>query len=302
MNLDGVLFFPVTPFDDGGVATPLLERHIESGLAHAPGAVFVACGTGEMHALSPEEYAVAVKSAVGTTAGSVPVLAGAGGPLPTAMEHARTAQEAGADGILLLPPYLATGPVAGMVDYVTAVARSTDLPVVVYQRGQVRFTPEAVAGLAKIPNIVGFKDGLGDMELMHSIVLEVRRTVGDDFWFFNGLPTAELTVPAYRGVGVPLYSSAVFCFAPEIATAYYRATQAEDAATVQRLSGEFYAPLVRLRNRVPGYAVSLVKAGVRIRGLDVGTVRPPLTEPSSEHLHELEALIGHGLSQVGGPA
>jgi 5-dehydro-4-deoxyglucarate dehydratase len=299
MRLDGVLFFPVTPFDDGGVDTAMLERHVDSRLSFGPGAVFVACGTGEMHALGPDEHAAAVKVAVATCAGATPVLAGAGGPLPTAVEHARRAEEAGADGILLLPPYLVGGPVEGVVGYVRAVAASTRLPVVVYQRGQVRFTPSAVAELASLDNVVGFKDGLGDLELMHRIVLEVRRTAGEDFLFFNGLPTAEVTVPAYRGVGVPLYSSAVFCFAPEVAEAYHRATEDGDRETVERLTALFYAPLVALRDRAPGYAVSLVKAGVRLRGLDVGRVRPPLVEPTERDLRELDALIATGLSLVG---
>jgi 5-dehydro-4-deoxyglucarate dehydratase len=94
-------------------------------------------------------------------------------------------------------------------------------------------------------------------------------------------------MPAYRGIGVELYSSAVFAFAPEIALAYLKGDE--------RLLTEFYAPLVRLRGKVPGYPVSLVKAGVRLRGLDVGAVRPPLVDVTDEHLEELEALIKAGL-------
>ena len=66
----------------------------------------------------------------------------------------------------------------------------------------------------------------------------------------------------------------------------------------ERLLTEFYAPLVRLRSKVPGYAVSLIKAGVRLRGLDVGGVRPPLAEVTDEHLAELRELIKVGLDRV----
>lgn len=299
MQLDGVLFFPITPFTEGRLDTALLARHIESGLAHDPGAVFVACGTGEMHALSSLEHHDAVSAAVRVAGGTVPICAGAGGPLPAAIRHAERAEAAGADALLLLPPYLVNAPARGIVEYVRAVAEATPLPVIVYQRGQVRFSAETAVEVAGLPNVVGFKDGLGDMELMHQIVLAVRESAGPDFMFFNGLPTAELTVPAYRGIGVPLYSSAVFCFAPEIAKAFYHAVEKGDTAARDRLLKGFYVPLVRLRGKVPGYAVSLVKAGVRLRGLDVGPVRAPLVEPDAEDIAALGSLIDDGLALVG---
>ncbi|GGP87392.1 5-dehydro-4-deoxyglucarate dehydratase [Streptosporangium pseudovulgare] len=288
MNLSGVLFFPVTPFGpDGSLAEDVLAEHLRRGLAHSPGGVFVACGTGEFSALSEAEHARAVRVATETAAGRVPVLAGAGGPIGAALAQARAAREAGADGLLLMPPYLTNGPREGYATYVAAVAEV--LPVIVYQRGSVVLTPEQAVELSRIPGVAGIKDGLGDIDLMQRTVLAVREE-RPDFLFFNGLPTAELTMPAYRAIGVDLYSSAVFCFAPEIATAYLNGDE--------RLIREFYAPLVRLRGKVPGYAVSLVKAGVRYRGLDVGTVRPPLVEPSAEHLEELAKLVTTGLALV----
>lgn len=291
MHLEGVLFFPVTPFDaEGGLAEDVLAEHIRRGLAHGPGAVFAACGTGEFTALSEDEHARAVRVAARVTAGAVPVFAGAGGPLGAALNQARAAKEAGADGLLLMPPYLAQGPADGLLAYVRQVA-SVGLPLVIYQRGPLVLEVETAVALARIPGVIGLKDGLGDIDRIQRIVLAVRDAVGDGFTFFNGLPTAELTMPAYRGLGVTLYSSAVFAFAPEIATAYLRG---ED-----RLLTAFYAPLVRLRAKVPGYAVSLVKAGVRLRGLPVGPVRPPLAEPSPEHLEELKALLTSGLALVG---
>ncbi|GLW08505.1 putative 5-dehydro-4-deoxyglucarate dehydratase 1 [Microtetraspora sp. NBRC 13810] len=291
MDLSGVLFFPVTPFTArGGLAGDVLAEHIGRGLAHRPGGVFVACGTGEFSALSEAEHAAAVGVAVRACAGAAPVVAGAGGPLGAALNQAAAAREAGADGLLLMPPYLAQGPAGGLTAYVREIA-GVGLPVIVYQRGPVVLEPEAAVELARIPGVVGLKDGVGDIDRMQRIVLAVREEIGPEFTFFNGLPTAELTMPAYRGLGVELYSSAVFAFAPEIATAYLNGDH--------RLLTAFYAPLVRLRAKVPGYGVSLVKAGVRLRGLDVGRVRPPLAEPLPEHLAELDRLIKSGLELVG---
>ncbi|PPS67455.1 MULTISPECIES: 5-dehydro-4-deoxyglucarate dehydratase [Streptomyces] len=297
MKFHGVLFFPVTPFAaDGSLDEERLAQHIESGVAAGAGGVFVACGTGEFHALSTEEIERATRVAVQTTAGRVPVLAAAGGPTPVARDQAARVERAGADGILLLPPYLVSAPQQGLVRYVEEVIAATDLPVVFYQRGTARLSAETAAEIAALPGVVGFKDGIGDIERMHRIVRAVRAVPGtEDFQFFNGLPTAEMTAPAYQGIGVELYSSAVFAFAPEIALAFHRALAEDDDALVSRLLDEFYGPLVALRDEVPGYAVSLVKAGVTLRGLDVGGVRAPLIDPTPEHIARLAELLDHGL-------
>ena len=301
MKFHGVLFFPVTPFAaDGSLDEERLAQHIESGVAAGAGGVFVTCGTGEFHALSAEEVERATRVAVTTTAGRVPVLAAAGGPAPVARDQATRVERAGADGILLLPPYLVSAPQQGLVRYVEEVIAATDLPVVFYQRGTARLTAETAAEIAALPGVVGLKDGIGDIERMHRIVRAVRAVPGtEDFQFFNGLPTAEMTAPAYQGVGVELYSSAVFAFAPEIALAFHRALAEDDEALVSRLLDEFYGPLVALRDEVPGYAVSLVKAGVTLRGLDVGGVRAPLLDPTPDHVARLSKLLDHGLEVVG---
>lgn len=152
--------------------------------------------------------------------------------------------------------------------------------------------------LARTEGIIGFKDGLGDLDLMQRIVSAVRSEVPGDFLYFNGLPTAELTGLAYRGVGITLYSSAVFCFAPEIALAFHRALNTGDDATVNRLLDGFYRPFVDLRAQGRGYAVALVKAGVRLRGLEVGEVRPPLNEPTEDHVKQLAQLIDRGYALI----
>ncbi|MFE0251594.1 5-dehydro-4-deoxyglucarate dehydratase [Streptomyces sp. NPDC059010] len=300
MKFQGVLFFPVTPFgSDGSPDEERLAQHIESGVAAGAGGVFVACGTGEFHALTPEEIERATRVAVETTAGRVPVLAAAGGPVPVARDQAARVERAGADGILLLPPYLVTAPQQGLVRYVEEVTAATDLPVIFYQRGTARLTERTAARIAALPQVIGLKDGIGDIERMHRIVRAVRAVPGAaDFRFFNGLPTAELTAPAYRGIGVDLYSSAVFAFAPEIALAFHRALAEGNDVLVGRLLDEFYGPLVELRDEVPGYAVALVKAGVTLRGLDVGGVRAPLLDPTPEHIARLAKLIDHGLEAV----
>jgi 5-dehydro-4-deoxyglucarate dehydratase len=262
--------------------------------------VFVACGTGEFPALSTAEHAAAVRVAVEVAGGRVPVLAGAGGALPHAVANARAAADAGADGILLLPPYLVSGPPAGLRAWASEVVGATGLPAILYGRDNARYTPSVVAELAADPRVVGYKDGTGDLDLVQRIVVALRRA-GRELVLFNGLPTAEWTMPAYAGIGVHRYSSAVFAFLPEVATAFRRALRAGDDARVLELLEGFYDPFVALRDRVPGYAVSLVKAGVTLRGqVAAGSVRAPLVDPSPADLAELDRLVARGLELADG--
>ncbi|MDT0265148.1 5-dehydro-4-deoxyglucarate dehydratase [Streptomyces sp. DSM 44915] len=301
-RLNGLLFFPVTAYGpDGSLNLTAYRAHLRAGLDAGAGAVFACCGTGEFHALTPEEFEACVAVAVDETAGAVPVVAGAGYGTALATDFARRAERAGADGLLAMPPYLVVADQRGLVRHFAALAAATSLEVIVYQRDNVVLAPETVVELAAIPGIVGLKDGLGDLDLLQRTISAVRSADLDQrFRYFNGLPTAELTGLAYRGLGVTLYSSATFAFLPEVALAFHAALAEDDRATLDRLLDGFYRPLVELRNRGRGYAVSLVKAGVRMRGLDVGEVRSPLAEPLPEHLDQLAELVDRGLGLVRG--
>jgi 5-dehydro-4-deoxyglucarate dehydratase len=297
---NGLLFFPITPYrDDGSVDLEELAAHVIRGVDAGAGGVFAACGTGEFSALEPDEYARAVRAAVDAVGDRVPVFGGAGGPVRTARRFAGLALDAGAGGILLLPPYLTEASGAGLVEYVRQATRA-DLPVIVYNRANARFSEDSAVAVARLPQVIGFKDGAGDLDLMSRIVRAVRDDVGHaPFHFFNGMPTAEVTQRAYRAIGVPLYSSAAFAFAPRVALAYYDALESGDTATLDALDRAFYHPLARLRAKGAGYAVALIKAGVELAGHRAGGVRPPLTEVAPEHRDELSQILKSGLQVVG---
>jgi len=298
MRLQGLLSFPLTPFTaDDKVDLAVFAEHVNRQVAAGPSALFVACGTGEFTALGREEYADVVSTAVRVAEGRVPVFAGAGGGPQGARESARAAADAGADGVLLLPPYLVAAPPAGVLRHVQYVAAACPLPIVVYQRANAVLDQKSAVALLDLPNVVGIKDGRGDVDAMLRLVTAVR-TSGHpraaEFGFLNGLPTAELSVQAYEAIGVDSYSSAVLCFAPDIAMAFYRAYRAGDRVAVQTLLAEFYLPFVALRDLVPGYAVALVKAGARLSGLEMGSTRPPLVDPPPEHVEALAGVLERG--------
>ncbi|WP_158889161.1 5-dehydro-4-deoxyglucarate dehydratase [Amycolatopsis anabasis] len=304
IELDGLLAFPLTPFtDDLELNLDAFAQHVEGHVSAGAGALFVACGTGEFSALSPDELAALLRTARDVVDGRVPVWVGAGGGAATARAGIAAAERGGADGVLLLPPYLVSGPPSGLVDHVRYAVRGNDIPVIVYHRSPGVFDARSAADLLDIPAVVGLKDGFGDVDLMSRIAATVRGTGterGREFLFFNGLPTAEVSARAYSAIGVARYSSAVHCFAPEIAARFHRALSERDDAVVDALLTGFYLPLVALRDETPGFAVSLVKAAARLRGQKVGGVRPPLAEPNADQLKRLEQVIGTGLSTLEG--
>ncbi|WP_308291619.1 5-dehydro-4-deoxyglucarate dehydratase [Microbacterium sp. G2-8] len=291
---DRVLFFPVTAFDDRDrVDGDLVAQHIAGRIDDRPGAVFAACGTGEFHALSLDDYRAVVRAAVAATNGSIPVLTGAGGPVGHALACARIAAEEGADGLLVMPPYLVGAPQEGLIAYIERIAAETELPLVVYHRANAQFAPASIARLLQNPRVVGIKDGAGDLQIAQQFVLEAERS-GRDILFFNGLLTAEMTQAAYSAIGVPMYSSAAFAMAPRVTAGFFTALRAGDLPTQHRLLDEFFTPLVALRDEVPGFAISLVKAGVRLGGLPVGGVRAPLTDPNAAQTDRLAQILARG--------
>jgi 5-dehydro-4-deoxyglucarate dehydratase len=198
---------------------------------------------------------------------------------------------------LLMPPYLVSAPPAGVLRHIAYVTDGAPLPVVVYQRDNAQLDPTTVVGLLDLPSVIGLKDGVGDVETMLREVTAVRTSGhprADTFNFLNGLPTAELSVQAYEAIGVASYSSAVLDFMPELATGFFRAVRARDEVAVRRLLAAFFLPFAALRAQVPGYAVSLIKAGSRIAGLDLGGVRPPLIDPTPEHVAQLAEIMAAG--------
>tara|TARA_B100001179_G_C18602310_1_gene411225 strand:- start:1787 stop:2704 length:918 start_codon:yes stop_codon:yes gene_type:complete len=286
---DGLLSFPVTDFDaEGRFDAESYRARLEWFISHKISAVFVAGGTGEFFSLSLEEFRAIVRLAVEVVDGKLPVIASAGLSVATGSEFARIAEEEGADGILLMPPYLTECPQDGLVEYASRICQSTSVSVIYYNRGNGVLNAQSAKRLADAnPNLVGLKDGKGDMQALNRVI----KTVGDRLAYVGGVPTAEIIAEAYLAVGVNTYSSAVFNFVPDMAVTFYKALRAGDSDTVRKISREFFLPFVALRDHKAGYAVSLIKAGTDLIGRPSGAVRAPLEMPSDDERKQLEQLI-----------
>ncbi len=286
----GLLSFPLTDFDGhGDFHKKGYEKRLEWLAPYGASALFAAGGTGEFFSLTGDEYPGIIQTAVDTCRGVVPIIAGAGGPTRFAIQCAQAAEKAGAHGILLLPHYLTEAGQEGLAAHVDAVCKSVDFGVIVYNRGgATRFKPDTLAALAeRNPNLVGFKDGVGDIEA----VTTIQNRLGDRVSYLGGLPTAEVFAEAYNAAGFPVYSSAVFNFIPKTAIEFYEAVREGNREVTVRLLREFFLPYIEIRNRSAGYAVSIVKAGAKVVGRSAGPVRPPLADCTERDIADLKVLI-----------
>ncbi len=287
---EGLLSFPVTHFTrDFAFEESPYREHISWLLDHNPAGLFAAGGTGEFFSLTLSEFSAIVRAAVQETAGRVPVLAGCGYGTAMAKEFAQAAEDAGADGILLLPPYLLNSEPAGLTAHAEAVCATTKLGVIFYNRDNAIIDDATLERLCdRCPNLIGFKDGVGDIELMTRIYARM----GDRLTYIGGLPTAETFALPYLEMGVTTYSSAIFNFLPNFAQEFYAAVRSRDRARVYADLRDFVLPYISIRNRRKGYAVSIVKAGMTAVGRPAGPVRSPLIDLTSSELEELNKLIG----------
>jgi 5-dehydro-4-deoxyglucarate dehydratase len=285
----GLLSFPVTHFDAAlDVDEPAYREHLAWQASYDVAALFAAGGTGEGFSLTPAETDRVVRAAVDEVGARLPVLAPAMGGTRQAAAQARAAQDAGASGILLLPPYLTEAGQRGLVEHISAVCAASDLGVVVYNRSNAILTAEAVAEAAdRNPTMIGLKDGVGEIERL----TRTYALVGDRLMYIGGLPTAETYALPLLQLGLTTYSSALYNFLPEFALRFYAAVQAQDRPAVYRMLNDFVLPYIDIRDRTRGYAVSIVKAGLTAVGRHGGPVRPPLTDLTPAERDELAALV-----------
>lgn len=284
----GLLSFPVTAFDDQGRFAPDPYRaHVEWLAGYDAPVLFAAGGTGEFFSLTPAEVP-GIVAAAKEVAGDTAIVSGCGYGTEMAVEIAQSVQKIGADGILLLPHYLIDAPQEGLFQHVRKVCQSVDFGVMVYNRDNAVLQADTLARLCdECPNLIGFKDGTGDIGLVRQITAKM----GDRLMYLGGMPTAELFAEAYLGAGFTTYSSAVFNFVPGLANEFYTALRAGDRASCERILNDFFYPFMEIRGRAKGYAVSAVKAGVRLQGFAAGPVRAPLTDLTERDEADLAALI-----------
>lgn len=286
-NLRGVFGFPVTPFRaDLSLDLDALVRNVDEMAAYPFCGLVAAGGTGEVYSLTPEEVEAVVRTTVKTVAGRMPVVAGTGFNAALGADIARRSERAGADSVLVLPPYYVLSPEAGLFAYYKDIADATSLPLMIYSRDWAVFTPEMVARLCDlVPTLVGWKDGQGDMRRLQRIM----NYNGDRLAWFGGL--GDDSAPGYFAIGVQAYTSSISNIAPQLSLDLAEAGLTPNFERLNRLMERYVHPLYALRERARGYEVAVMKAAMEVLGKSAGPVRPPLTNCKPQDISDLRSLM-----------
>lgn len=287
-KLSGVIAFPITPFkEDLSLDLPGLHENLNKLLEYPISAIVTAGGTGEMYALTPAEYLRVIELTALAVEDRVPVIAGVGFGQRLGVEMAQAAEKAGADGILVFPPYYPHADNEGMFEYYRSIGQATRLGMIIYSRDWATFTPAMVERLTAIPNLIAWKDGHGDIRQLQAIM----HRVGDRLGWIGG--AGDDLVGAYYSTGIRTFTSSIATVAPKLSLKLHELAAAEDTEALAELLENCVIPLYELRSRRRGYEVSAMKALMDLVGLNGGPVRPPLVNVTPEELDELRTVLSH---------
>ncbi len=286
-KLRGVLGFPLTPFNqDLSLNREALEKNVDEMTKHAFCAIVSAGGTGEVYSLTPEESVEVVRISVKAAAGRMPVIGGVAFNLPLAIYMAREMEKAGAEALLVLPPYYINAPEEGMLNYFEQIGRHCGLPLSFYSRDWAAFTPQQVARIAeRVPSLQIWKDGQGDARKYQRIM----STVGDRLAWLGGI--GDDCAPAYFGIGCQAYTSSISSISPKISLAIAEAGIGGDRTRMSEIMAKYVHPLYAHRDRVRGYEVAAMKSAMDILGMYGGPVRPPLVDCKPADIEDLRKLM-----------
>lgn len=283
----GCFGFPVTPFQkDLSLDLAGLEKNCDWMAGFPFCSQVIAGGTGEVYSMTPDESIETVRVAVKAINGRMPVVAGVGFNTAMACHMAREMEKAGAAALLVMPPYYINAPEAGLIEYFEAIGNSCGLPLSFYTRDWAAFTPAQVKRLLdRVPSLLMWKDGQGDIRKYQRIILEV----GDRVAWVGGI--GDDCAPGYFSVGCQAYTSSISNIAPKLSLKIAELGLAGDFKGLADIMKKYVHPLYALRDRSKGYEVAVMKSAMEILGHPAGPVRPPLVNINDAELAELRKLM-----------
>lgn len=275
----------VTPFWNGKINFPMLERLIHRQLEAGIHAIVVSGTTGESATLSDAEKTELIAKAKEYAGDSCLIIAGTGtNHTAHACALSRAAEHAGADGILVVSPYYNKATEDGLIAHYCAVADSVKLPVILYNvpsRTGMEIPVTVCKALSSVPNIVGIKDASGNL----SRILKLRRECPEDFSIWSGNDDLTVPIASLGGKGVISVLSNLY---PELTQAMTLAALDGDFDTASALQIEMQPIIEALFSQVNPIPI---KAAMKLVGYDCGTCRMPLTEAGRDTIMKLKALI-----------
>lgn len=282
----------VTPMhEDGTVNFEVLEAIIEDQIAGGTDAIISVGTTGEAATLTVEEHLEVIRHTIKVVNHRIPVIAGTGSNCTrSALYTSKCAEEAGADGLLLVTPYYNKATQKGLYQHFKTIAESVSIPSILYNvPGRTGMSIEAKTMAAlyhDVKNIIGVKDASGDV----GKTLDLMHLVDEDFCLYSGEDGLILPLLAAGSLGVISVLSNVAPKETHDICAKWFAGDVEGSRKEQLRAMPLIRALFSEVNPIP------VKAAMNLQGKKVGPLRLPLTEMEKEHLDSLkEEMIRYGI-------
>lgn len=285
-QLHGVIGYPVTPFDDGGIDTAALTTGIDRLVAAGVHAIAPLGSTGELAYLTEAEFDTCVDASVAAVAGRLPVLVGVS-DLTTAatVRRARYAARAGADAVMVAPVSYWKLSEREITTHYSAVSDAIDVDIVAYNNpatSGIDMSPELLVAMFEgIEHVTMVKESTGDLARM----LRIAELSGGRLPFFNG--SNPLVLDALRA-GAAGWCTAAPNLRPQPCLDLYTAVRAGDLDTAQTLYDDL-KPLLQFI--VAGGLPTTVKAGLELLGVPAGEPRRPLLPLDDAGRAELRRLL-----------
>lgn len=259
-----------------------LAELLEDQIKNETDSIIITGTTGEASTLTEDEHLEVIRAAVSIVNKRIPVIAGTGSNCTrTAIDLSRRAQEAGADGLLIVTPYYNKATQKGLISHYTQIAKCVDIPIILYNvpgRTGCKIAADTAAVLARdVEHIVGMKDAVGDI----SYTLRLMEQTQGDFELYSGEDGQVIPLLACGGIGViSVLSNVAPKFMHDMVMNYLNGKQKE-ALAMQWKAIPMVDALFCEVNPIP------VKAAMNLMGWKTGPLRAPLSEMEPENLKRL---------------
>ena len=274
----------VTPFhEDESINYDKLDEMLDYHCTHGTDSIIICGTTGESSTLSEEEHMECIKFAIERVKGRIPVIAGTGSNSTyTTIQMSKEAVEDGADGLLLVTPYYNKATQNGLKAHYKAIAKEVNVPIILYNvpsRTGTRLAPQTVVDLChEVPNIVGVKDATGDISEVAELMSLAKGTVD----VYSGNDDQIVPVLSLGGKGVISVLSNILPKETHDMVASYLEGDVAKSCEMQLKYFDLVKALFCEVNPIP------VKKALNLMGMEVGSLRLPLTEMEDANAKRLE--------------
>jgi len=218
-------------------------------------------------------------------------VAGVGGGYKNTLMMARNAEQVGADAVLVFAYPLACGDADGEFQYLHDAATAVSTAVLVYPCGEDDIRISVLKRLAELPNVVGFKDSSGGVNVGQSLGSLIGSKL---LWIAEGEPHAEIAFPA----GARAFTTAVATFVPEACQKFWQSGTSGNLDQMKQVRQTHIDPIIKVRGLRPGYGISGIKVALETQGRAGGTVRPPGTQVMEEDRPKIAAITRKHAEQL----